>query len=269
MLLYINWNVNPEAFHIGFLSIKWYGLLWGTGLMSTFFLGSYILKTLGRDEEMLTILIQYIFVFGLIGARLAQVFFYEWDYFSSHPEKIIAVWEGGLASHGGVLGGLLGLLIFCRRNSDYPLFWTIDHAAIVVLLLAALIRLGNLMNSEIVGKATEVPWAFVFQSYDSVPRHPVVLYESIAYFFIQLLQLYLFRKYRDTRPGIYLVVFFLLVFSVRFLLEFFKVPEGRLFFGVISKTQMLNVPFILTGIVFLVLVMRKQLRYKLSPHGRL
>ncbi len=269
MLLYINWNVNPEAFHIGFLSIKWYGLLWGTGLMSTFFLGSYILKTLGRDEEKLTILIQYIFVFGLIGARLAQVFFYEWDYFSSHPEKIIAVWEGGLASHGGVLGGLLGLLIFFRRNSDYPLFWTIDHAAIVVLLLAALIRLGNLMNSEIVGKATEVPWAFVFQSYDSVPRHPVVLYESIAYFFIQLLQLYLFRKYRDTRPGIYLVVFFLLVFSVRFLLEFFKVPEGRLFFGVISKTQMLNVPFILTGIVFLVLVMRKQLRYKLSPHGRL
>lgn len=267
MQLFIHWNPDPNAFSLGFLTIQWYGIAWGLGLLSTFFIGTYVLRQLKRDEEKLTILIQYMFVGGLIGARFAQVLFYELDYFLAHPAKIIAVWEGGLASHGGVAGALVGILFFCHRNKDYPLFWTIDHAAIAVVFLASFIRFGNLMNSEIVGKPTDVPWAFVFEQADNVPRHPVVLYESIAYFFIQILMLLLFAKYKDTRPGLYLITFCLLVFTTRFVLEFLKVPEGDLILGLISKTQLLNLPFILTGIAFFVLHSKDKLSYRLPAHG--
>lgn len=267
MQLFIQWNPDPNAFSLGFLTIQWYGIAWGLGLLSTFFIGTYVLRQLKRDEEKLTVLIQYMFVGGLIGARLAQVLFYEFDYFLAHPAKIIAVWEGGLASHGGVLGALVGILLFSHRNKDYPLFWTIDHAAITVVLLASLIRIGNLMNSEIVGKPTNAPWAFIFEQVDNVPRHPVVLYESIAYFLIQILMLQLFIKYKDTKPGLYLVTFCLLVFTTRFLLEFLKVPEGSLIVGLISKTQLLNVPFIITGIVFFVLHSKDKLSYNLPANG--
>lgn len=267
MQLFIHWNPDPNAFSLGFLTIQWYGITWGLGLLSTFFIGTYIFRQLQRDEEKLTILIQYMFVAGLIGARLAQVLFYELDYFTAHPEKIIAMWEGGLASHGGVVGALVGILLFCKRNKDYPLFWTIDHAAIAVVLLASLIRFGNLMNSEIIGKATNVPWAFVFERVDNVPRHAVVLYESFAYLVIQILMLLLFTKYKDTKPGLYLVTFCLLVFTTRFMLEFFKAPEGDLILGMISKTQLLNLPFILTGMVFFVLHSKDKLSYSPPAHG--
>lgn len=267
MQLFIHWNPDPNAFSLGFLTIQWYGITWGLGLLSTFFIGTYVLRQLKRNEEKLTILIQYMFVGGLIGARLAQVLFYEFDYFLANPAKIIAVWEGGLASHGGVAGAVVGILLFCYRNKDYPLFWTIDHAAIAVVLLASLIRFGNLMNSEIIGKPTEVPWAFIFEKVDNVPRHPVVLYESMAYFFIQILMLLLFNKYKDTKPGLYLITFCLLVFTTRFMLEFLKVPEGSLILGLISKTQLLNLPFILTGLVFFVLHSKNKLSYHLPAHG--
>jgi prolipoprotein diacylglyceryl transferase len=267
MQLFIHWNPNPNAFSLGFFTIQWYGIAWGIGLLSTFFIGTYVLRQLKRNEEKLTILIQYMFVGGLIGARLAQVLFYELDYFTAHPAKIIAVWEGGLASHGGIVGAIIGILIFCNRNKDYPLFWTIDHAAIGVVLLASLIRLGNLMNSEIIGKPTTVPWAFIFERVDNVPRHPVVLYESIAYFLIQILMLLLFTKYKDTKPGLYLITFCLFVFITRFILEFLKVPEGHLILGLISKTQLLNLPFILTGVILLILHSKNKLSYNLPAHG--
>ena len=131
-------------------------------------------------------------------------------------------------------------------------------------MLASLIRLGNLMNSEIYGKPTHVPWAFIFQQVDNVPRHPVVLYESVAYFILQIFMLLLFNKVKESKPGIYITIFLIAVFSVRFLLEFFKEPDGAIFFGVISKTQMLNVPFILAGVVLFYFVIKGRLHYKTS-----
>ncbi|MCW5907353.1 MAG: prolipoprotein diacylglyceryl transferase [Chitinophagales bacterium] len=267
MFLFIHWNPDPNAFTTGFLSIQWYGVMWGLGLLSTFFIGTSIFRALKRDDEKLTILIQYMFVAGLLGARLAQVLFYELDYFVANPGKIIAVWEGGLASHGGVAGAIIGILVFCKRHKDYSLFWSIDHAAIAVVLLASLIRFGNLMNSEIPGKETDVPWAFIFEKVDNVPRHPVVLYESVAYFFIQIFMLLLFVKYKDTKPGIYTIAFLLVVFTTRFLLEFFKEPEGSLIAGIISKTQLLNVPFIICGIVLLILFFNRKLSYNSVANG--
>ena len=240
--------------------------MWGLSLFSGFFLGDYVFKKSNKDREQVTIIIQYVFIGGLIGARLAHIIFYQLDYYIANPQDIIAVWKGGLASHGGVAGGLLGLYIYCKRHKDFDFFWTLDHGIICVMFLASFIRFGNLMNSELYGKPSSAPWAFVFQQVDNVPRHPVVLYESIAYFFIQFLMLYLFNKYRESKPGIYLVVFLLGVFTVRFLLEFFKDPDG-MFWGPISKTQALDLPFIIAGTVLLYFVANGKLKYKQVANG--
>jgi len=132
---------------------------------------------------------------------------------------------------------------------------------IMVVILASLIRFGNLMNSELYGKETNVPWAFIFTQVDNIPRHAVVLYESISYFFIQIIMLVLFNKYKESKPGLYLVTFLISVFSVRFLLEFYKEPDGFILLNTISKTQLLNLPFIITGIVLAYFVMNNKLRY--------
>lgn len=266
-MLFVNWQPNPVAFEIGSLSIKWYGVSWMFAILSTYFLGVYVLRSLNKTEEHLAILVQYLFIGGLIGARLGQVFFYEPEYFLHHPTEIFYVWHGGLASHGGMVGGMVTLFIFSRVYKQYSLFWLMDHAAICILFLSSFIRFGNLMNSELIGTATEVPWAFRFLLVDNISRHPVVLYESIAYFLLQIAMLLLFRKYKETRPGMYMATFFVAVFSIRFLLEFFKVPEGFQIMGLISKTQLLNLPFIAAGVTLFILISKKALKYPEVNNG--
>ncbi len=264
--LYIPWNPNPDFITVGTFSIKWYGVCWGLALLSVFFIGRYVFQKLNRNEEKLTIGIQYVFVCGVIGARLAHILFYQLDYFVAHPEDILAVWKGGLASHGGVAGAFLGMYLFCLRNKDFSFFWVIDHGVIFSLTLASLIRLGNLMNSEIVGKPADVPWAFIFlnsnEITDTLPRHPVVLYESLAYLLLQSFMIFIFNRVKESKPGIYLSVFLTVVFAVRLILEFFKEPEGSIFFNTLSKTQMLNLPFIVAGIILSYFVWKGKLRYK-------
>lgn len=268
MLSSIYWNPAPVAFHLGPISIQWYGLLWGTGLMTVFFIGQYIMKKLNRDDDKLTILIQYVFIFGLIGARLAQVFVYQPEYFMAHPLKIFAVWEGGLASHGGVIGAIVGMYVFCLRNKEFNMLWVVDMSAVAGMTLASLIRLGNLMNSEIVGKPTGAEWGFIFPEWGESPRHPTVLYESVAYLFLQVVLLLLFRKYKENKPGLYAATFLILLFGIRFLLEFTKEPDGALIFNAISKTQMLNLPFVITGLAVLYLSINHKLRYPATTqHG--
>lgn len=228
--------------------------------MSCFFIGNYVFKKLNRDNEKVTLLIQYMFIGGLIGARLAHIIFYSLDFYIAHPEDILAVWKGGLASHGGFVGAVIGLYLFCRVHSEFGFFWILDIGMVCVALLASLIRFGNLMNSELYGKPTDVPWAFVFQQVDNLPRHAVVLYESISYFLIQILMLVLFNRYKESKPGLYIAVFLITVFGIRFLLEFFKVPDGNMF-GPISKTQLLNLPFIATGLLITYFVSAKKLHY--------
>ena len=265
MNLFIHWNPSPDFVSIGNFSIKWYGFFWGLSLITSFLIERYVFKKLNVDDEKLTIAIQYIFVSGLIGARLAHILFYSLDYYMMHPAELIAIWKGGLASHGGVIGGVIGLLIFCKVHKEFSFFWLLDHGVIAVVSMAALIRLGNLMNSELYGKITQVPWAFIFEQVDDIPRHAVVLYESICYFFIQFFMLYLFKRYRDTKPGVYLGVFMFLIFSVRFVLEFYKEPDGFVWLNTVSKTQLLNVPFILFGAVILYLVMNGKVKYTDNP----
>ena len=283
--LFIFWNPCTDAISItSTFAIKWYGIFWGLSLFSCFFLGRYVFKKLGKDEEKITLIIQYAFIGGLIGARLAHVLFYNLDYYIANPwtemtlfswhipiPTVIAIREGGLASHGGVIGGIAGAWLFCRRNKEFTFFWILDHGIICVVMLAALIRLGNLMNSELYGKPSNLPWAFVFAQVDQIPRHPVVLYESICYFIIQGFMIWTFNKYLDTKPGIFIALFLVLVFGVRFFLEFTKVPDGEMISGIISKTQMLDLPFVIIGLVLAYYVWKGKLHYKMNrviAHGK-
>lgn len=263
MLNYIFWNPNPNAIDLGFFAIKWYGLMWSIGIFAGYFLARHLVKQMNLREEHLTLAIQYIFIGGLVGARLAQVFFYMPEYYLLNPIKILYVWEGGLASHGGIIGAILGLWLFCRKYDDYPFFFALDMGSICFFLFAGLVRMGNLINSEIVGKPTDVPWAFVF--YDQVPRHPVVLYEALIYFAMQPVLLWMFHQYKKTKPGIYISFSFLTAFTIRFLLEFLKEPEGGVYFNTISHTQMLSVPFILVGVVFCWFTWKQKWQYGHVP----
>ncbi len=261
-LLFIDWDPNPNTpIGFGHFYIKWYGLLWGLSLLLCYFIGLQIFKRLKRDDDKLTIALQYVFLGGLIGARLAHILFYDLDFYLANPAKIVAVWEGGLASHGGLVGGVIGLYLFCRHNKEYSFLWWLDISAICFPVLAALVRIGNLINSELYGIRTTVPWAFIFREVDNTPRHPVVLYESMAYLALAGIMWWMFTKYKESKPGIYISVFLVYIFSVRFLLEFLKQAEGWFITGVISKTQALSIPFIIIGLIMGYYVMKGKLHY--------
>jgi len=259
-LLCIQWQPNPEAFELLGWSIKWYGITWMLSILSTYFLGLMVFRVTKRSAEDLALMVQYIFIGGLAGARLGHVLLYDPVYFLQHPAEILMIWHGGLASHGGMIGGMLALIYFAGNYPKYSIFWLYDHAAICILFLSSFIRFGNLMNSELEGTTTNVPWAFCFDMIDGLPRHPVVLYESIWYFLLQLLMISLFLHYKETKPGLYMATFFILVFGGRFFIEFFKVPESEWLFG-LSTTQWYNIPFIIAGVVIINGVLNARFKY--------
>lgn len=263
--LFIHWNIDPNIpLPFDFFTVQWYGFMWSISIISCFYVGKWILRKEDLPEDHLVLIIQYIFIGAIIGARLGQVFFYQWDYFSQNPVEIFKIWNGGLASHGGVIGGAVGLFWFLKKYPIYKLIWLADRASLVIFIPAALIRLGNLFNSELYGKATDVPWAFIFERVDNIPRHPVVLYEAIAYFILFFIGVKLYNFYRDSLNGFYVAYFFTSTFLVRFCLEFFKVAEGSLYFGLISKTQLLSVPFILLGLGLAIYSFKKKKSNELS-----
>jgi prolipoprotein diacylglyceryl transferase len=231
--------------------------MWTLSIFGSFFLGRWILARERLSEDHLVLLIQYIFIGAIIGARLGQVLFYNLHYFLLHPLEIVQVWRGGLASHGGVIGGLLAIYLFHRAHPEYSLIWLFDHIALVLYLPCSLIRLGNLFNSELPGRPADVPWAFIFERGDDLlPRHPVVLYESICYALLLVIVIAIYRRYGNLRPGFYMAFFFTFTFLTRFLLEFMKEPEGPLFFGAISKTQALSLPLIALGLILFIFAYR-------------
>ena len=255
MLLFIHWNVNPNIplpFYL--FTVQWYGLMWTLSIFGAFYLGKWILKKEKMSEEHLVLIIQYIFLGAIIGARLGQVFFYDFGAFRVHPIEILYIWHGGLSSHGGVIGGLLAIYLFQRGHREYSLVWLFDRVALIIYLPCSLIRFGNLMNSELVGSVTSASWGFIFMD-DTVARHPVVLYESICYFILLLIVLQIYRRWDNARPGFYVAFFFTFTFLTRFLLEFMKVPDGAPI-GPISKTQLLSIPLILFGLILFIFTYR-------------
>jgi len=258
MLAYIIWNVAPDILHIGFITIRWYGILFACALGFGYVILMKIYKSEGKNEEDLDHLALYLIVGIVVGARLGHVIFYQPDYYYAHPLQILEIWHGGLASHGGAIGILIALYYYCKKYKQNML-WILDRLVIVTALGGSLIRIGNLFNSEILGIPSKLPWAFIFERVDNIPRHPVQLYESLSYFIIFLWLLHLYKRKKVTLVNGYLFGLFLTsIFSVRFLLEYVKVRQadfGNGFF--LSMGQMLSIPFILFGIYFIIRSIKK------------
>lgn len=260
MLEFITWNADPILFNFGPLHIRWYGLMFAIG----FWLGTIIVGKMfrheGAPESWLSILLLWVVGATIIGARLGHVFFYQWDYYSQHPEKIIAFWEGGLASHGGTIAIIIAVLLFSYFTTKRSPLWTFDRLVIPIALVGAMIRIGNLMNSEIYGYPTSLPWGFVFvrgHEWPGLPCHPTQIYEALAYLalFGMLMWMY-WKKNAEERPGLIFGVFLTWLFTARFFIEFVKNPQVAFEQGMtLNMGQLLSIPFILLGIGFIIYAM--------------
>ena len=252
ILAQIQWDVDPIIFQLGPLPLRWYSLGW----LLAFGVGFYIVRWMYLREEKperdLESVLFFMMLGAMIGARLGHVIFYRPDYFLAHPIEIIAVWKGlrGLASHGGALGILLSLYLYSRKHPDQPYLWLLDRIAAPTALGAMFIRLGNLMNSEILGLPSDAPWAMVFLRVDTIPRHPAQLYEAIAYFLIFIILFAIYRKRGTSIPhGTLIGAFFSLAFTARFLIEFVKERHVPFEAGLpLSMGQILSIPGIFLGI---------------------
>ena len=254
-LSYITWNVNPDIFTIPFLNhpVRWYGLSWALGFLLSQQVMFYIYKKEGRPAKEVDDLTVYMLIFTIVGARLGHCLFYDPVYYLSNPLRILAIWGGGLASHGATIGILTGLYLFARKTKVAWL-WIVDRLVIVSALTGAFIRLGNLMNSEMIGIPTNVPWAFIFTSHDNVPRHPAQLYEALYCFVIFFFLFYLWsKKPTQTQDGFQFGLFLIVLFSLRFVDEFFKISQEAFEDTMIlNMGQILSIPFILIGIGLLI-----------------
>ncbi len=267
----ITWNVDPEIFSIGELSIRWYGLLFASAFLSGYLVFTRYLATERLNSEMLDQLLIYVAVGTVVGARLGHCFFYEPEYFLKNPVEILKIWRGGLASHGAAIGILLALWLYIRKNK-LSFLWLIDRIVIVVALGGAFIRLGNLFNSEIYGGPTGLPWGFEFvrdRVYDpntgellpTVASHPTQLYEALSYLLIFTVLFIFYRKnYLKVRDGFIFGVFMILLFLARFLIEFVKNDQVGFESGMkLNMGQLLSIPFILAGVIMIVWT-------KMKPH---
>ena len=265
ILTYIHWNPNPEIINIFGISIRYYGLLFAIGLV----LCIYILGWIFKKEDIPSENLQKISIYGmigiLVGARLGHCLFYEPEYFLSHPLEMIfpirflpevgIKFTGyqGLASHGGVLGLIIALFLYSRKTKQ-SMINTIDLIAIVAALGGGFIRLANLMNSEIIGAPTKLPWGFIFEQVDNVPRHPAQLYEAILYFLIFATMMMLYKNKRARfKNGFFFGLVLVLIFVARFFIEFIKENqvdfEDRMTY---NMGQILSLPYILLGIGFII-----------------
>ena len=262
MLAQITWDVSPVAFNLGSFAVRWYSLAW----FLTFVVGAYLMwmqyRREGKTIEDLEICLLYLIPGAIIGARLGHCFFYRADYYLANPLEVIAIWKGftGLASHGAAVGILIALYIFSRRHPDQPYVWILDRIAAPIALGAFLIRMGNLMNSEILGLPSDVPWAMVFVGVDTVPRHPGQLYEALAYLTIFLLLLFLYWSRGPKLPrGLLAGLFLVTVFSARFFIEFVKERHSAFEVGLpLSMGQILSIPIVAAGLVVIFETLRRQ-----------
>jgi prolipoprotein diacylglyceryl transferase len=256
--LFITWNPSPEMFSIGGFAIRWYGLLFA----ASFFFGYLIMQKIFKKEDIpikvLDKLTIYMLIGTVLGARLGHCLFYEPDYYFAHPWEILNIRQGGLASHGAAIGILFSLWIFSRfQKRKYS--WIVDRIVLVVALSGFFIRTGNLINSEIVGSPTNLPWAFIFQQVDLIPRHPTQIYELLAYLAVFVLLTWLFfKKNAGDKPFLLTGLFMVLVFGFRFFIEFFKDIQVDFEKSMtLNMGQWLSIPVIVIGIILIALSLKK------------
>lgn len=257
-LLQIIWDVDPSLFKIGPLEIRYYGLLFATGLALSYYIVTNIFKKEGIPVKQLDKLATYTILGAILGARLGHVLFYDLAYYLENPAEILFIWHGGLASHGGALGILIALLIYTKGNIKEYLK-NLDWVAIPTALTGSLIRLGNLFNSEIYGVETDLPWGFVFKrNFETTAKHPTQIYESVAYILIFIFLYFFYNKNRTKlKEGYILGLFLVLVFGFRFFIEFIKNNQKAFEESLaLNMGQILSIPMVVIGL-FLIFRARK------------
>lgn len=260
MLGFITWDVSPDILHLGPLVIRWYSLMFVIGFFLGYMIVARMFRHEGAPEKWLTVLLCYLIIGTVVGARLGHVFFYAWDYYSAHPADIIKIWEGGLASHGGTIGNIIGLLLFSWLVSKKSPSWVFDKVVVPVALVAGLIRLGNLMNSEIYGDYTQMPWGFIFvRNGETMASHPTQIYEALAYFVLFAVLMWMYwKRNAEERPWLITGVFFIWVFGARFIIEYIKNVQEKWEIQMIADYginmgQALSIPFILLGVALVII----------------
>lgn len=249
----IFWNVSPEIVKLGPFSLRWYGLLFASAFVFGYIILSKIYELEKKPQADLEQLSIYVILGTVIGARLGHCLFYDPVFYLSHPIEILKVWEGGLASHGAAIGILTSIYLISKKQKDKSMLWILDRVVIVVALGGALIRLGNLFNSEIIGKATDLPWAFIFARIDDVPRHPTQLYESFFYLITFAVLYFTYMKtQKKSKQGYLFGLAIVMIFGFRFFVEFVKENQSAFEKGMIlDMGQLLSIPFILAGLYFM------------------
>ncbi len=261
VLTYITWDIDPDIFTIPIINhpVRWYGLLFALAFLISQQIMYFIYKKDGRPVSEVDTLTIYTVVATIVGARLGHVLFYDPVHYFQNPHKIIMIWEGGLASHGGVIGILIAIYLFARKTKVNYL-WVLDRVSIVASLTFCMIRLGNLMNSEMIGTPTNLPWAFIFTRMDDVPRHPAQLYEAIHYIIWFVVLFLVWYRLKDRmKNGLLFSWSLIVLFTFRFVDEFFKLDQVEFEGGMIlNMGQLLSIPFILTGIGLLIFITSKK-----------
>jgi len=264
MNLFITWNPDVVALDLGFFAIRWYSLCWAVGLISVYLLMHRLYRRQKISDEKFDPMFMYCFLGILIGARLGHCLFYEPGYYLTHPIEMLLPMRNvpgqgwtftgyeGLASHGGTLGLMIALWLYARKVK-LPLMHVLDNVAIVTPICACAIRLGNLMNSEIIGRPTDVPWAFIFEKVDMLPRHPGQLYEALCYALFFIVGWVIYRKKTSlVSTGFFFGLCLFLIFTSRIFIEYTKenqeaFEDGMLF----NMGQLLSVPFVVLGLYWM------------------
>lgn len=279
--LFITWDVSPEIFNIGGFSVRYYGVLFALAFILGYKIEEKMFKSEGLSQKWLDKLWIYVAVATVVGARLGHCIFYDWAYYSDHivemvlpvrfePEFRFTGYQG-LASHGAAIGIIVGLWYYSRKVSRKSILWVLDRAVIPIALAGFFIRTGNLMNSEIVGQATDMPWGFRFihsgMPDPETPRHPAQLYEALCYLvaFFVLMRLY-WKINAKEKPGCLFGVFLVLVFTARFLIEFVKEDQEAFEASMpLNMGQLLSIPFVLVGVAVILYSVR---RYRAGTPSR-
>jgi len=250
LLAHLRWDLDPDLFHLGPLTVRWYGMLFGLGFLASFWLVRWMYRREGRNPEDVETLLVWTIALTIVGARLVHCVAYQPEKYLADPLSVLKVWEGGLASHGGMLGIVAALWLHARKHADQPLLWVRGRVAIASALAGAFVRIGNFANSEIIGTPSDVPWAVVFVRRDALPRHPAQLYEATAYLIVFGLLLALYRRLGPrTPPGLLVGTFLVLAFGARTAIETVKRRQAD--FGhdmALSMGQWLSVLPVVVGV---------------------
>jgi prolipoprotein diacylglyceryl transferase len=264
LLLYINWNPDPEIFKIFGFPIRYYGILWAVGIALAYMVVQWEYRQKKIDDKIFEPLFLYCFFGILIGARLGHCLFYQPEYYLNHfVEMILPIkqlpgggWKfigyEGLASHGGTLGLMIALALYARKMKMHYID-VVDMIAVATPITACCIRLANLMNSEIIGKPTDVSWAFIFERVDELPRHPAQLYEALAYLALFFVMIYLYKRGgKLIHRGFFFGLCLTAIFTFRFFVEFLKENQVSFEDGMtFNMGQWLSIPFIIIGAYFM------------------